>query len=70
MRGRLNCSDKEGSERGKEGEGDWMELGTDAVGEGRKGRVSKRLVNCHDAQSLMEEGKVREVTVGFSSGRL
>ena len=40
MRGRLNCSDKEGSERGKEG--DWMELGTDAVGRGRKGRVSKR----------------------------
>ena len=33
-------------------------------GRGR-GRVSKRFVNCHDAQSLMEEGEVRDVPVRF-----
>ena len=32
---------------------------------GEWGRVSKRLVNCHDAQSLMEEGEFRGVTVKF-----
>ena len=59
MRGRLNCSDKEGSEGRK---------GTAECGSGERGewgRVSKRLVNCHDAQSLMEEGEFRGVTVKF-----
>ena len=49
--GRLNCSDKEGNGgRGLRRE------------QGRKGKGSKRLVNCHDAQSLMEEGEVRDGT--------